>query len=72
MLATPACDSLAIMLTRTDYSDVAGVLFGALGALEQWPTPPAQCSTDTSTRSKRCTHAWSPNDSNSALPRAEA
>ena len=40
MLATPACDSLAIMLTRTDYSDVAGVLFGALGALEQWPTPP--------------------------------
>ncbi len=38
MLASPACDNLAITLAGTDYPDVAAVLFGAL---EEWHTAPA-------------------------------
>ena len=39
MQATLACDSLAVILTRTEYPDVAGVLFGAL---MEWRTPPGR------------------------------
>ena len=69
MQATLACDSLAVVLTRTDYTDVAGVLFGAL---TEWRTPPGRWLNRHLDAVETLQAAWILNNSDGTQLRAKA